>query len=289
LALSSTAIVLKLLNDSRKIYKTYGKNAVGVLLFQDMAVIPILLMISILANSQNDVTTLLIDTLISAITFLALSFLLGKYILPHFLAFAGNTKSDEIFITTILLLVIGSAQMAHSFGFSYSLGTFIAGMIIAKTHFKHQIEVDLIPFRDLLLGIFFVSVGMQLNFSIIPANIGIILSILFGVILIKASIIFLIIHLFYKTQTSLKTAIILAQVGEFSFVIFELAKINGLFLESGLSQIILIVIIFSMFLTPFIFNHLHMITKWFLKDVTDNEELVEKSNITEHVIVCGYG
>lgn len=106
LALSSTAIVLKLLNDSRKIYKTYGKNAVGVLLFQDMAVIPILLTISILANTQNDVTTLVIDTFISAVTFLTLAFLLGRYILPHFLAFASNAKSDEIFITAILLLVI---------------------------------------------------------------------------------------------------------------------------------------------------------------------------------------
>lgn len=162
-------------------------------------------------------------------------------------------------------------------------------MIIAKTHYKYQIEADLIPFRDLLLGVFFISVGMQLNLSIIPGNIGLILSILLGVILVKASIIFLIIHLFYKTQTSLKTAIILAQVGEFSFVIFELAKINGLFLENELSHIIMIVIIFSMLLTPFVFNHLHIISKWFMEEVTDNEELVEKSTISKHVIVCGYG
>lgn len=162
-------------------------------------------------------------------------------------------------------------------------------MIIAKTHYKHQIEADLIPFRDLLLGIFFISVGMQLNISIIPNNILTILTILTAIILIKAGIIFLIIHLVYKTQTSLKTAIILAQVGEFSFVIFELAKINGLFLESQMSQVIMIVIIFSMILTPFIFNHLHLISKWFIDEVADNEELVEKSSITDHVLVCGYG
>lgn len=289
LALSSTAIVLKLLNDSHKIYKIYGKNAIGVLLFQDMAVIPILLLISILANTQNNVGTLLLETFISTLTFLALMLLLGRYLLPIFLDFTSNTKSDEIFISAILLLVIGSAELAHIFGFPYSLGTFIAGIFIAKTHYKYQIEADLIPFRDLLLGIFFISVGMQLNVFIIPANIGIILTILFGVIIIKAGLIFLIIHLFYKTQTSLKTAIILAQVGEFSFVIFELAKINGLFLETELSQIIMIVIIFSMILTPFIFNHLHIISRWFIDKNADNDDLVETSDLKDHVIVCGYG
>lgn len=289
LALSSTAIVLKLLNDSRKIYKTYGKNAVGVLLFQDMAVIPILLMISIFASTQNNVGELLLSTLFNAITVLFLFFVIGRYILPSFLNLVSNTKSDELFIMSILLLVMGSAQLTYIFGFSHSLGTFMAGMIIAKTHYKYQIEADLIPFRDLLLGIFFISVGMQLDVSFIPSNIGLILSLLFGIIIIKALIIFAIVHLVYRAQTSLKTAIILAQVGEFSFVIFELAKINGLFLDTQMSQVIMVVIIFSMFLTPFIFNNLQNISHLFLTKTEDDEELVEKTTINNHILVCGYG
>lgn len=289
LALSSTAIVLKLLNDSRKIYKTYGKNAVGVLLFQDLAVIPILVMISVLANTQNIISDLILNVFMSAFLLLTIFFVAGRYFLPHFLNFVASAKSDEIFITSVLLLVIGSAQMAHMFGFSYSLGTFIAGMIISKTQYKFQIEADLIPFRDLLLGIFFISVGMQLNLAFIPHNLAKIILILGGVILIKSLIIFAIIHLAYRVKTSLKTAIILAQVGEFSFVIFELAKINGLFVDTQKTQIIMIVIIFSMILTPFIFNNLNEISDWFVHEKDDEEDLPEKHIITNHIIVCGYG
>ncbi len=289
LALSSTAIVLKLLNDSRLIYKTYGKNAVGVLLFQDMAVIPIMLMISIFANTQNNVNELLLGTSINALIVLGVFFVLGNYILPKFFDIVTSSKSDELFITSILLLVIGSAQFAHIFGFSYSLGTFIAGMIIAKTNYKYQIEADLIPFRDLLLGIFFISVGMQLNFAIIPPNIVLILLLLVGIILSKALIVFAITRFFYRSQTSFKTAILLAQAGEFSFVIFEIAKLNGIALEQEMSQIMLVVIIFSMVLTPFIFNNLNNISKLFLRNADEEDEIPEKNTITDHIIIFGYG
>lgn len=289
LALSSTAIVLKLLNDSGRIYKNYGKNAVGVLLFQDMAVIPILLLITILANSQNSVNELLLGTLTNAGVLLIVFFILGNYILAKFFDVVTSTKSDELFITSILLIVIGSAQFAHVLGFSYSLGTFIAGMIIAKTNYKYQIEADLIPFRDLLLGIFFISVGLQLNVAFIPDNIGLILFLLVSIILSKALIVFGIMRFFHRSQTSFKTAIILAQAGEFSFVIFELARFNGIALDEQMSQVILLVIIFSMLLTPFIFNNLNNISKLFLGKVSDERKPLEEYDVTDHILVCGYG
>lgn len=289
LALSSTAIVLKLLNDSGKIYKTYGKNTVGVLLFQDMAVIPIMLMITILASSQSNVNELLFGTLLNALTLLGVFFVLGQYILPKFFDMVTSTKSDELFITSILLLVIGSAQFAHILGFSYSLGTFIAGMVIAKTNYKYQIEADLIPFRDLLLGIFFISVGMQLDVAVIPNNIVLILSLLIGIILSKAIIVFAVIRLFHTSQISFKTAIILAQAGEFSFVIFELAKINGLSLDTQMSQVIMAVIIFSMLLTPFMFNNLNNISGFFLEKIKDEGKILGEEDISGHILVCGYG
>ena len=290
LVLSSTAIVLKLLNESKTLHKTYGKNALGVLLFQDMAVIPILLLISILANTQMGGGELLLDVSFNAVMVMLLFFLGGKYFAKPFFSFIENSKSDEIFIASILFMVIGSAQLAHVFGFSYSLGAFIAGLIIAGTPYKYQIEADLIPFRDLLLGVFFITVGMQLDVAFIPNHIGSILSILFAVILIKALVVFGIMRMGYRKHTSLKTAIILAQVGEFSFVVFELAKINNLFIDETLGQMIIVSIVFSMVLTPFIFSRLSFISGFFISKEDDEESVFLKElDLKKHTIICGYG
>lgn len=290
LSLSSTAIVLKLLNESKTLHKTYGKNALGVLLFQDIAVIPILFMIPIMANAEGLASDVLIIMLRNTFLIISGFFLCGKYLALPFFDFIANAKSDEIFIAAVLFVVIGAAQLTHQFGFSYSLGAFMAGIIIARTHYKHQIEADLIPFRDIFLGVFFIAVGMQLNLNFIPDNILHILLILVAVIFIKAAIIFIIMKMGYRRQTSLKTAVILAQVGEFSFVVFELAKINNLFIDEVLSQTITVSIIFSMILTPFVFKHLHPISSLFTPDEDDDEaELLKDIDLNDHTIVCGYG
>ncbi len=290
LSLSSTAIVLKLLNESKTLHKTYGKNALGVLLFQDMAVIPILLLISILANTQEGGGDILLNIPLNAIIVMSIFFIGGRYLANPFLNFIANSKSDEIFIASILFMVIGSAQLAHVFGFSYSLGAFVAGLIIARTQYKHQIEADLIPFRDLLLGVFFITVGMQLNIAFIPDHIGTIFLILIAVILVKACVIYKIMRVGYRKHTSLKTAIILAQVGEFSFVVFELAKINNLFVDEILGQTIIVSIVFSMILTPFIFSKLESISGWFIYEDEENQtEQLNKLKLTNHTIICGYG
>ncbi len=291
LALSSTAIVLKLLNETKTLHKTYGKNALGVLLFQDIAVIPILLLISILANTQGDGGAMLMDMSLNAVLIMGIFYLGGRYLAEPFFDFIANSKSDEIFIASILFTVIGAAQLAHVFGFSYSLGAFVAGLIIARTQYKHQIEADLIPFRDLLLGVFFITVGMQLDLSFIPQHITTILLILGAVILIKAFVIFGIMRVGYRKITSLKTAIILAQVGEFSFVVFELAKINNLFVDEVLGQMIIVSIVFSMILTPFIFNNLNFLAGLFDRDDHDCEEAQVPAglHLKNHTIICGYG
>ena len=289
LALSSTAIVLKLLNESKTLHKTYGKNALGVLLFQDMAVIPILLLISILANTQSSGGEIFLDISYNAVFVMLAFFFVGSIANPFF-NFISNAKSDEVFIGSILFVVIGAAQIAHVFGFSYSLGAFVGGLIIAGTQYKHQIEADLIPFRDLLLGVFFTTVGMQLDLRFIPDYIGTILLILGGVILIKTIVIYGIMRVGYGKYTSLKTSIILAQVGEFSFAVFELARINNLFVNETLGQMIIIAIVFSMILTPFIFNKIADISGWFVTEEEDNEdEILQEIDLEGHIIICGYG
>jgi CPA2 family monovalent cation:H+ antiporter-2 len=286
LALSSTAIVLKLLNENQDIYKQYGQNSLGILLFQDIAVIPILLMVSIFANANESISDLLILTTLSALAVIFIMFTVGKFIISKIFELVIDSKSDELFVTLVLLLVISSAEFAHYFGFSYSLGAFLAGMIISESKYKYQVEADLIPFRDVLLGIFFIAVGMQVDLAYIPVNILTILAILISILAIKSFIIFAILKFQFKTKISLQSALILSQVGEFSFAVFELAKINNLF-DDSLTQPITISIVISMILTPFIFRKLDKISSIFSKD-NSVENILDREQ-KEHIVVCGYG
>lgn len=287
LALSSTAIVLKVLNENGDINKLYGKRVLGVLLFQDIAVIPILLMITIFSSTSQSVSSLLTQTFIDATILLVGLFIAGKYLLEPFLLNVAKAKSNEIFISSILLLVIGTSYIAHVFGFSYSLGAFIAGMMIAETHYKHQVEADLIPFRDLLLGIFFITVGMQLDFKIIYENVVTIAFLLPSLIAIKIAIIFAIMRFTSTKRTSLKTAVSLFQLGEFALVIFELSFAREL-LDPTIGQILIVTVVISMIMTPFILKNLsNIVDKFNYK--SDSNSSVEKSELHDHIILIGFG
>ena len=170
LALSSTAIVLKILNDKGTIHTVHGRKVLGILLFQDIAVIPILLMINIFSNQNSSLSELLLETAISVVIILSLMYLIGKYLLGRFLSLVVWADTEEIFIAAVLMLVIGASFLAHTLGFSYSLGAFLAGMMMAETQYKHQIEADLVPFRDILLGLFFITVGMQIDVTLITQH-----------------------------------------------------------------------------------------------------------------------
>lgn len=288
-ALSSTAIVLKILNESRDIQKPYGLNSLGILIFQDMAVIPILLLITLLSGSDKSVGELLIDTTISAVVVFFIIFIAGKYLISLFLRFASETKLDEVFVGSILFIVIGSASLAHYFGFSYSLGAFLAGMVISETKYRHQTQADLEHFRDILLGIFFVTVGLQIDIGYAIENLSSILGMLVAILILKALIIFTIIKIFSKTKTAFKSAIALSQVGEFSFAVFELSKSNYLLSES-LSQKLILVVVLSMIVTPFILKKIDKITEFFIREKDDSESLdVKVDGLNHHIVVCGYG
>ena len=290
LALSSTAIVLKLLNESGDINKIYGKRVLGVLLFQDIAVIPILLMITIFSSTSDSVSSLLLETLVNAVILLAGLYFIGKYLLEPFLLQVTKTKSNEIFISSILLLVVGSSYLAHMFGFSYSLGAFIAGMMIAETHYKHQIEADLIPFRDLLLGVFFVTVGMQIDFKVIFDNITSIALILPIIILVKTLILFVIMRLTATSRIAFKTAVSLFQLGEFALVIFELAFAREL-IDPTIGQILIVTVVISMILTPFVLKNLTSISNRIYNKSSKKSEFpdIDVENLQEHTILIGFG
>ncbi|MEA2017707.1 MAG: cation:proton antiporter [Campylobacterota bacterium] len=288
LALSSTAIVLKTLNENNDIHRPYGRYSVGILIFQDLAVIPILLMITILADSNVSLEDMVINTLYSAVIVGIILFVLGKYLTEKFLAYVVDTKIEELFIISILLIVLSSALLAHTFGFSYSLGAFIAGMLIAETKYKYQIEADLVPFRDILLGVFFITVGMQVNFNTLLDNFLLIIGLAIAILSIKVIIIFLILRIFTFTKRAIKTALTLAQVGEFSFAVLALASANHL-IENELNQIMISVVIVSLIFTSLALRHVRKFVNFFQKESTEilRQPMVD-AGVNNHIIVCGY-
>jgi monovalent cation:H+ antiporter-2, CPA2 family len=220
LSLSSTAIVLKILNDTNKITNYYGQNSLGILIFQDLAVIPILLVLTILSSSGSSIGNLLVDIVLSGIVLLLIMIVFGKYFLNHILKLVSKAETHELFIMIVLIIAIGSSFLAHYLGFTYSMGAFIGGMLIAETHYKHQVEADLIPFRDLFLALFFVTVGMHIDIQFFMTHIVQVFGLSLVIMLIKALIIFLIMYFFVGKRVSLETSLTICQVGEFSFVVF---------------------------------------------------------------------
>ncbi len=289
LALSSTAIVLKLLNESGDINKEYGRKTLGILLFQDLAVIPIFLMITIFSIKDTSTTSLLFEILIGGVLLFLALWIIGKYLLEPFLYHVSKTNSNEIFVGSVLLLVFGASYLAHTLGFSYSLGAFAAGMMIAETHYKHQVEADLIPFRDLLLGLFFITVGMQIDFHLIQNYLLAITLLLFALILLKVGIIYVILIFSTVKRVALKSAITLFQLGEFGLVVFELANVNSL-IDSTISQILIVTIVISMVLTPLILRNISSIVDKFFSN-TDTKSSSEHLECMQsnHVVLIGYG
>ena len=292
LSLSSTAIVLKTFNETKEINKPYGRRVLGILIMQDIAVIPILLMISFFSMTENggSLVFTIAKTILAAIVLLSLLYFSGKYLLEPFLRYVSATKSDELFVASVLLLAVGSAYLAYYFGFSYSLGAFIAGMMISETKFKHQVEADLIPFRNILLGVFFITVGMQINFKIITDYILIILVLLPLVMGLKYGVIYALVRYEDNKRTAFKTALSLIQIGEFSLAILELARSQSL-IDTTYSQILIVTIVISMILTPIILKNLSKAAAKLIPEdvmmITDTHNV--SSDTENHVIVLGYG
>ncbi|BAF71608.1 cation:proton antiporter [Sulfurovum sp. NBC37-1] len=289
LSLSSTAIVLKILNEKNEIHSGYGRGSVGILIFQDLAVIPMLLMVSIFTSQTDSVSVMLFNTLISALLVFAILFIVGKYFLERFFDLIMETDSEEIFLVAVLLGVISASVLAEVFGFSYSLGAFIAGMMLSETKYRYRIEADLVPFRDILLGVFFVTIGMLIDWHAILIYWHIILGLLAGIMLLKGFLIFGILQFFVQKRTALKTALALFEVGEFALAIFALANSKGL-IDPGLNQILIITVVLSMIITPFVLKNIKAIADKLIKEPdTLRERAMIGGTYKDHIIVCGYG
>jgi len=288
-SLSSTAVVLSYLKSSKEIYKPYGQLSTGILVFQDIAVIPILILIGFLTSEgDKSVYTILEHTIMSAVIVIGLLFIVGKRLMTWLLHFSASSEVDELFMGSVLFIVVAASLLAHYMGFTYSLGAFVAGMIIAETKYHHKVEADIAPFKDLLLGTFFVVVGMKIDVMVLWENIFTIVGIFIAVLIIKSILIYFLLRLTSRHRRSLKTALALSQVGEFSFVIFALASMGGI-IDKELVQVLVLVVILSMIITPFFISRISPLVEYLSGRKDDIEDMTGLSSKKEHIIVCGYG
>ena len=288
-ALSSTAVVLSYLKSSKEIYKPYGQISTGILIFQDLAVIPLLILIGFMTTEGGDsVFSIITDTLVSVVVVLALLFIVGKRVMTWLLHFSASSEVEELFMGSVLFIVVSASLFAHYMGFTYSLGAFVAGMIIAETKYHHKVESDIAPFKDLLLGTFFVVVGMKIDILYFIDNVGLIVGIFLAVFILKSIMTYAMLRFTSKHRRSLKAALALSQVGEFSFVIFALASVGGL-MEEELAQLLVLVVIFSMIVTPFFITKIGLIVEYFSGQIDEVENMSALSSRKNHVVVCGYG
>ncbi len=288
-ALSSTAVVLSYLKSSKEIYAPYGQRATGILIFQDIAVIPLLILLGFLTNEGHEsVWVILQDTIVSALIVVSVLFVLGRKIVAWLLHFSASSQEDELFMGSVLFIVISAALLASYFGFTYSLGAFVAGMLIAETKYHHKVEYDIAPFKDILLGTFFIVVGMKIDVAYFINNIDTIIGIFVLVLVLKTAITYIVLKFSSDHSTSLKTALSISQVGEFSFVIFAVASAGGL-INKELESMLLLIVIFSMMVTPFFISHISDFVNKFIKD--DHTAFLNEEDFKSrkgHIIVCGY-
>jgi monovalent cation:proton antiporter-2 (CPA2) family protein len=250
LALSSTAFVLQLLTERKMLSSEYGRSSVAVLLLQDLAVVPLLAFVSLIAEPELTIAEDVFLALAEALIILLLIVITARYILNPLLNMLVRFGSPEIFTASALLLVLGSAQAMENIGLSMAMGAFIAGLLIADSSYRHQIIAEIQPFRGLLLGLFFMTMGMSLDLGRFLENPLVLLGVVIALIAVKFLTLWPLSRLFgLKGKTSVSVALLLAQGGEFALVLFALAKGMGL-LDEVLFQHLLIVVLLSMLATP---------------------------------------
>jgi CPA2 family monovalent cation:H+ antiporter-2 len=250
LALSSTAIVMPLLTEAKRQHSQAGRTTFAVLLFQDLAVAPILITLTIVGRQGDDFSPRMLLAFVPATLGLLLIVVAARLLLRPMLRSVVRAKSEELFMAACLLVVIGAGLLSAMTGLSMALGAFIAGLLLAETEYRHEVEVTIEPFKGLLLGLFFLSVGIGLDLSLLARQPVLIPGLAIGLMVLNGTVIFVLARLFgLKTRNALETAFLLAAAGEFGFVILSNAIVEGI-VEREVGQTILVASTLSMFCIP---------------------------------------
>jgi CPA2 family monovalent cation:H+ antiporter-2 len=295
ITMSSTAIVSKILMERVDLNSRHGRLSIGVLLFQDLAVIPILVLIQTLGSHSDNWLDVLGLTLFKSSILLFLLFKFGKNILNFWFELVAKQRSRELFVLNVLMVTLLMAAATNFVGLSYALGAFVAGMLISETKYRYQVESDIAPFRDILLGLFFISVGMLLNVSVLVEHIGLIILLLILFLVFKIGLIALLTKFYgFEMGVGVRTGIILGQAGEFSFVVLALGLQTNL-IDGDSLQLVLSVAVLSMLVAPFIIQKNGRIARALVKSYSRNSIKVvdtiqeHSQDLRDHVIICGYG
>ncbi len=296
-ALSSTAIVLKIIEERNLVNSPHGKFAVSILIYQDIIVVLMMLVTPILAGRAESPLYDLGFLLIKVLGFIIMVFILAKYVVPRMLELVVQTKNQELFILTVIVFCLGVAYLTNLVGLSLALGAFFAGLIISESDYSHQATANVLPLREVFISFFFISVGGLLNVEFFLANMPVILALVAAVMLIKFLVVAGIVRLFsYPPRVALLSGLALFQVGEFSLLLSKVGLDFDL-VPLDLYQYFLAVAILTMAITPFVLGRANEITAYALRflgrpparNETDEEAKQKDIGCVDHLVIIGYG
>ncbi|TFH78456.1 cation:proton antiporter [Pseudomonas kribbensis] len=294
LSLSSTAIVTKELGSLGEIFSSHGQNAVGVLLFQDVVAVLLLTLVPVFAGSSDQAWywALPLTLLKTVVLFIGL-LLASRWLLPRLFQEVAASRSAELFVLLALVIVLLTAWLTHLLGLSPALGAFLAGMLLGESHYRHQIEADIRPFRDILLGLFFVSIGMLIDLQLFASHSVLIIAMTLGLLLIKGSVVALLVKWRGSdNETAWRSGLALAQGGEFCFALMAQMQQNRL-MPADLGALLLAATFCSMLLTPLMLRAAPRIAAALHRRPNQEAQIEEISalnaGLDQHVVICGYG
>ncbi|MBS1141294.1 MAG: Kef-type potassium/proton antiporter, family [Proteobacteria bacterium] len=291
-AMSSTAVLTKLLAERMQLDSPHGRDIMGVLLFQDLAVVPLLVIIPSLTQPPEKLAMLLGVALIKAIIVLAVILVFGQRLMRKWFHFVARAKSSEVFVLNVLLITLSLATITELAGLSLALGAFVAGMLISETEYKLQVEEDIKPFRDVLMGLFFVTIGVKLDLHILVGLWWQVLLALAGLLVIKSLVVGLLSwRLGASPGNAIRSALWLCAGGEFGFVLLgEILR-----LPREIQQIALTVLVLSMLIAPFIVQYSEWVvmrfvaSEWLMRSMQLTKIAAQSMGSEKHAILCGFG
>lgn len=291
-AMSSTAVLSKLLTERAQLDSVHGREIIGVLLFQDLAVVPLLLFLPALAKPPETIMTVLALALLKTFFVLFLILFLGQKLMQRWFRFVARAKSAEVFVLNVLLVTLGLAYLTALAGLSLALGAFVAGVLIAETEFRLQVEEDIKSFRDVLMGLFFVTIGVKLHLETLVAHWWAILLLLLALLLLKALVVGVASwRLGSSPGNAVRSALWLAAGGEFGFVL--LGEVSGI--PKAVEQVVLTALVLSMLAAPFIIHYSERIvmrfvaSEWLLRSMQLTRIAAQSMGTQQHAIICGFG
>lgn len=298
-SLSSTAIVLSILQDRNEMSQSHGKNTLAILIFQDIIVVPMMLITPIMAGNSTNITYSIAALLVKSLIVVAITYVLARYVVPKLMYYVAKTRNKELFLITTITICFAVAFLTSAAGLSLALGAFLAGLIISESEYSHQATGIILPFRELFTSFFFISVGMLLNIAFFFEHIGIVLLLVVALFVVKGGAVAIAITLLrYSAKTVLRTAFSIFQVGEFAFILAKVGMDNEL-LNTEIYQYFLAVSIGSMLVTPFVLIYADNISNFIINTVgnlfgakrkaLEKVEEVDDDHLENHLIIVGFG